>query len=104
MVPTLNIGPFVFPTAGLVLILGAYLCLTAVEKAAKRLGQDENAVYTVAVVALFAGVIGARLTFVAQYWSAFQDNLTTIIWPLTSGYNPLYKLMKTSFMAMAFGL
>jgi len=89
MLPTISIGPVVFPTAGLVLILGAWVCLTAVEKAAKRLNQDANAVYALTSVALFAGFVGARLTFVVQYWSAFQENLLSIIWPLTSGYNAL---------------
>lgn len=103
MYPTLNIGPFVFPTTGLVLIFGAWLCLTAVEKAAERLEQDAPTVYAVAVVGLFAGFIGARLTFVLQYWPAFQENLLGIVWPLTSGYNPLGGLIIGMVAALFYG-
>jgi phosphatidylglycerol:prolipoprotein diacylglycerol transferase len=41
----------------------------------------------VAAAALFGGLVGARLVFVAIYWRAFQDNLLGIIWPLNTGYN-----------------
>ncbi len=88
MVPTLHIGRFVFPTAGLTFILGAWLCLTVIERTAKRLNLDVTATYTLAVAGLLAGFIGARLTFVALYWPAYQQNLLGIVWPLTSGYQP----------------
>lgn len=87
MFPTLSIGPFVFPTAGLVYIFGAWLTLTLVERAAKRLNTPVDVPYGVAVAALFGGFIGARLAFVFQYWPAYQENLINIVWPLTSGFN-----------------
>ena len=103
MFPTLNIGPFVFPTTGLVLIFGAWVCLTVVEKAAERLQQDAQSIYTLAVVGLFAGFLGARLTFVALYWPAYQNNLLGIIWPLTSGYNVVGGLIVGSVAAFFYG-
>jgi phosphatidylglycerol:prolipoprotein diacylglycerol transferase len=87
MFPTINIGPFVFPTAGLIYILGAWISLNLVERAAKRLKLDPETTYGLAVTALFAGLVGARLVFVAIYWPAFQQNLLGIIWPLNTGYN-----------------
>ncbi len=87
MLPTLSIGPFVFPTAGLVYIFGAWLTLTLVERAAKRLNIPIDVTYGIAVAALFGSIIGARLTFVFQYWPAYQENLINIVWPLTSGFN-----------------
>jgi phosphatidylglycerol:prolipoprotein diacylglycerol transferase len=57
-----------------------------VEWAAKRLGLNANDTYGVASVGVFAGIFFSRLTFVALHWSAYQENLLSIIWPLTSGY------------------
>jgi phosphatidylglycerol---prolipoprotein diacylglyceryl transferase len=87
MFPTLSLGPFVIPTAGLVILLGVWLALSAVEWAGKRLEYDAVAVYNLATIALVVGVIAARLAFVFFYWSAYRQNLLAIIWPLTSGFN-----------------
>ncbi|MBK8903679.1 MAG: prolipoprotein diacylglyceryl transferase [Anaerolineaceae bacterium] len=87
MFPTLNVGGVVFPTAGLVILLGTWLGLALGERTARRVEQNQQLMYGVAVTAVFAGFIGARLTFVAQFWSAFQENLLNIIWPLNTGYS-----------------
>jgi phosphatidylglycerol---prolipoprotein diacylglyceryl transferase len=87
MLPTLDLGPVSLPTAGLVYILGVWLALTVLEKATARLGGDVPATYNTAVAGLAAGVVAARLVFVAQRWDAYRQNLLGIIWPLTSGYN-----------------
>ena len=87
MLPTLNIGSFVFPTAGLVYIFGTWLGLSLVERTAKKIGVDAEVSYGLAVTAVLVGFIGARLTFVVQYWPAFQESPLNIIWPLTSGFN-----------------
>lgn len=87
MLPYLNIGPVGLPTAPLVYLLGIWLALFAVDRAARRLGQDAETLYAVASVALLGGFIGARLVFVLLHWSSYDDNLLGIIWPLTSGYN-----------------
>ena len=87
MFPTINIGPFVFPTAGIVYLVGAYLALTLIERAAKRLELNVEVTYGAAVVGLLVGIVAARLAFVAEYWASFSQNLLSIIWPLTSGYN-----------------
>lgn len=88
MLPTLSIGPVSFPTAGLVLIFGAWACLSLVEYAAKRLHLDASATYALAVVGLVSAFVGARLAFVFTYWPAYQNNLLGIIWPLNNGYAP----------------
>lgn len=87
MFPTVSIGGLSFPTAGLVILIGTWLCLTLVERAADRVKQNRELIFGVAATAVFTGFIGARLTFVAQYWSAFSQNLLNIIWPLNTGYN-----------------
>jgi phosphatidylglycerol:prolipoprotein diacylglycerol transferase len=87
MLPYLNIGPIGLPTAPLIYLLGLWLALYAVDRAARRLGQAPEPVYGVAAAALLGGFIGARLAFVVRYWSSFDDNLLGIVWPLTSGYH-----------------
>lgn len=87
MLPFLNLGPLGLPTAPLVYILGIWLALYAVDRAARRLGLDPERYYGLAATAVLAGFVGARLAFVLLRWSSFDDNLLGIIWPLTSGYN-----------------
>lgn len=87
MLPTIEIGPLVIPSAGLVYILGTWLALTAIEKAAARLDLNIAATYGLAVTALAVGFISARLAFVALHWDAYRQNLLGIVWPLTSGYH-----------------
>ncbi len=89
MFPTINLGSFVFPTAGLLYIFGAYLCLTVIEKAAMPLKLNKDKIYAIGTVGLIGGVVGARLAFVVEYWAAFQENLLGIIWPLNTGYTPM---------------
>ena len=43
--------------------------------------------YFLAAIVLAASFIGARLVFVVLHWSAFQENLIGIVWPLTNGYH-----------------
>ncbi len=87
MLPTLNIGPLVLPTAGLIFIIGAWLALSATERAARKVGLDVEAAYLLAATMMAAAVIGARLVFVVLHWPAYQDDLLSIVWPLTSGFS-----------------
>jgi len=87
MLPTLDLGPLVLPTAGLVFIAGAWLVLSATERAAKKLALNAEASYTLVAIMMAAAFIGARLVFVILHWPAYQGNLLSIFWPLTSGFN-----------------
>lgn len=87
MFPTVSIGPLVLPTAGVVYIIGAWIALSIVERSAKALKLNAEATYGLAAIVLAAGLIGARLSFVVLHWSAYQDNLTGIVWPLNSGFD-----------------
>ena len=87
MLPYLNLGPLGLPTAPLVYLLGMWLSLLAVDRAARRLGLDPERYYGLAATTLLGGFIGARLIFVLLHWSSYDDNLLGIVWPLNSGYN-----------------
>jgi prolipoprotein diacylglyceryltransferase len=70
-------------------LIGGWLALWVVDRAARRLGLDPERHYALAGAALLGGFIGARLTFVLLHWSSYDDNLLGIVWPLTTGYNAL---------------
>lgn len=89
MIPSINIGPLVLPTAAFVTVIGAWICLTLAERTARWLGIDEEAMSGVVAAGLIAGILGARLTFVALYWPAYQHNLLGIVWPINSGFNSM---------------
>jgi phosphatidylglycerol:prolipoprotein diacylglycerol transferase len=88
MYPAINIGPLVLPTAALVYLLGIWALLYLTETAARALDLDPEVLSGLVTTGMIAGFIGARLTFVALYWSAYQDNLLGIIWPINSGFSP----------------
>lgn len=87
MYPALNLGPLVLPTAALVYLLGVWLLLYVAEYSARLLDLDPERFSGLVTTGLIAGFVGARLTFVLLYWSAYQDNLLGIIWPLNSGFS-----------------
>lgn len=87
MLPSINIGPLVLPTAAFIIIIGAWVCLSLAERTAKWLDLDPAAMSGLVMTGMVAGVIGARLTFVALYWPAYVDNLLGIIWPINSGFS-----------------
>jgi prolipoprotein diacylglyceryltransferase len=88
MLPALNIGGLVLPTAPLTFILGAWLALSLVERAAARVYSTQaERVYRLATIGLVAGIIGARLVFVSSHWSAYQENWLGIIWPINTGFH-----------------
>lgn len=103
MLPYLNIGPIGLPTAPLVYLLGIWLALYAVDRAARRLGQEPERLYALASVALLGGFVGARLVFVLLHWSSFDDNFLGIVWPLTSGYNALGGILIGATAALFYG-
>ncbi len=87
MFPALNIGGAVLPTAPLTIIFGAYLALSLVERAGKVLTIYAEEIYQLASTSLIAGIVGARLFFVASHWSAYQGNLLGVLWPINTGFN-----------------
>ncbi len=71
MLPILHIGPLAVQTPGLILLIGLWLGLDWSEKHAVQQGDLSRHLYTLALVSLVAGVVGARLAYAAQYPAAF---------------------------------
>jgi phosphatidylglycerol:prolipoprotein diacylglycerol transferase len=100
MYPTLSLGPLTIPTAPLTIIIGLWLLLDVIERAARQRRLESKLTYNLAVTALAAGFVGARLAFVALHWSAYRDNLWGMVWPLTSGYEVWAGLVVGIFAAL----
>jgi prolipoprotein diacylglyceryltransferase len=79
MLPVLNVGPLAIQFPGLVLIAGLWLGLSLAERYASRRGVQASALYNLVFVALIAGVIGARLAYVARYPEAFRGNPLSLV-------------------------
>ena len=74
MLPVIQIGPLALQVPGMLLLAGLWLGLWLAERNAHRFGIHSNDLYNLTFVALIAGVIGARLSYVARFWSAFTAN------------------------------
>ena len=79
MFPVVQIGSLAIPTPGLALLVGVWLALWLAEKEARHLGLNPDAIYSLAFTGLVAGLVGARLAYVARYWSAFASDPLGII-------------------------
>ncbi len=79
MLPVIHLGPLAIQSHGLILLLSFWLAAEAAERGAKRLGLRGDEVYSLAFIAAGAGLIGARLGYVAEHWSAYQSDLGAIL-------------------------
>jgi prolipoprotein diacylglyceryltransferase len=79
MFPIIQIGPMALQTPGLILLVGLWLGLLLSERLAPRFRAKPNEVYNIVFVALIAGVLGARVSFVVQNYEVFLLNPINII-------------------------
>lgn len=81
MMPILQIGPLALPTAPLALMLGVWAGAWLAEREATRLGQPADTVATLMMIMLVAGLLGARLGYVARYATAYAADPLSIFSP-----------------------
>jgi prolipoprotein diacylglyceryltransferase len=79
MFPVIHLGPLSIQARGLILLAAFWLAAEAAERGAKRLGLRGDVVYSLAFIAAAAGLIGARLGYVLEHWSAYQSDLGAIV-------------------------
>jgi phosphatidylglycerol:prolipoprotein diacylglycerol transferase len=73
MLPTLTIGPVTLPVAPLLTIASFWVGLWVAARAGKRLGIDENVIFNAGFYGAVAGLIGARVWYVLEYWAFYRD-------------------------------
>ena len=79
MFPVIQLGPLSIQSHGLILLASFWLAAEVAERGAKRLGLRGDIVYSLAFIAAIAGVIGARMGYVLEHWSAYQNDLGSIV-------------------------
>lgn len=72
MFPVFQLGPLALRTPVLFLLTGVFLGLSLAERHAARRGIDPARLYPLVLVALLAGVLGARLSYAAGQAAAFR--------------------------------
>ena len=78
-VPVIHIGPVVVQLPGFVLLFGFWAALWLAAREAKRVGLKEDVVYTPGFCAAAAGLVGARLWYVAAHWEAFAGDPWAVV-------------------------
>ena len=79
MFPTIRIGPLSLQAPGLMLLLSLWIGITLAEKSAKVYKVSAEKLSNLILIAMLAGIIGARITYIAQYPQAFAGNLLNLI-------------------------
>ncbi|MCH7662675.1 MAG: prolipoprotein diacylglyceryl transferase [Chloroflexi bacterium] len=79
MFPILQIGGAALQTPGLILLAGIWIGLSVAEKYAKLYKIKADQLYNISFAVLVAGILGARLSVMVRFPSAFIDNPSSII-------------------------
>jgi phosphatidylglycerol:prolipoprotein diacylglycerol transferase len=69
-----QIGPLTFYSYGFMIAAGFWAASFVLSRRAAQLGWDAGRIQNVALVALLAGLVGARILYVAISWETFQSN------------------------------
>ncbi len=79
MFPVLRVGPLNLQTAGLALLLSFAIGSSLTEREARRLNLPAPAIGNGIFLALFAGLLGARLVYAARYLSSYLANPVDVL-------------------------
>jgi phosphatidylglycerol---prolipoprotein diacylglyceryl transferase len=74
-----QVGPLKIYTYGLFIALGLLVGLSLAIKEAKRRGFDPQAILDIVFYTVLAGIIGARIFYVAQNFSFYKENLLGVV-------------------------
>ncbi|MBN2500045.1 MAG: prolipoprotein diacylglyceryl transferase [Anaerolineales bacterium] len=103
MFPTLTLGPISLQLPGLIAIFGLWLGLTMAERHSTRFGVKADVLYNLVFTMLIAGVIGARLSYVVRYPSAFTSNLLGIFTLNPSLLDPFGGIAAAGIAGLVYG-
>jgi phosphatidylglycerol---prolipoprotein diacylglyceryl transferase len=79
MFPVIHLGSLTIQARGFILLAVFWLAAEAVERGAKRLGLRGDVVYSLAFIAAIAGLLGARVGYLLEHWTAYQSDLGAIM-------------------------
>ena len=97
---SISIGSFSIAFYGMLIGLGIIIGLLLTWKEAKRTGQNEDDYTDFIIWGIIAGVVGARLYYVAFQWQYYKDNLPEIL-NLRNGGLAIYGTIIGALLALA---
>jgi len=103
MLPILHLGPLAIQTPGLIILLGVWLGLSLAERQTGRYQVNGSALYNLTFAGLIAGVIGARLAFVAHYPAAFKANPSSLFSLNLGLFEPVWGILIGSVISGIYG-
>jgi len=74
MFPIIQIGPVALQAPGLLLLISLWIGITLAEKSAKKNKVSAEMLSNLILIALIAGIIGARIAYAARFPSAFLSS------------------------------
>ena len=86
MIEAFNLGPFLIPTRPLILLLSLFFAIWFSNWLGGKFLLDKTRVKHVAEYTAWAGLLGARLGFVALNWSAYRAAPWTALYVWQPGY------------------
>lgn len=72
------IGDFAIAYYGITIAIGMMGAIMLAVHLTKKIGQDSDKIYDLAIIAIVSAVIGARLYYVAFQWEYYSQDLTRI--------------------------
>lgn len=103
MLPVVQIGPLVLQTPGLILILGVWLGMIAIERFAKKNQRDVNHLSNLVLWMLAAGILGARLSYAAANAPAFAGNWKSLFSLTPTMLDPFGGFMVSIITGLIYG-
>lgn len=79
MLPIIELGPLSLPVPQLILLFGTWLAVSLTEKQEEKRGGDPSLLFRIIWTAVLAGLVGARLSFIARNASAFQGQWISVL-------------------------
>ncbi len=73
MLTYFRLGPFLIQVPGIALLIGIWFGLFLTEREAERLHLKPNLINNMVIIGLVSGIVGARLTYVVRYLSAYIE-------------------------------
>jgi len=98
MLPILQIGPLAIQLPGLLVLLGLWLGLSLAEKYAPGRGIRSNQIYSFTILAIVAGVLGARLVYVLRFFSNFAHSPESVFSLSSELLDPTGALLGVGFV------